>query len=122
MHHSNPTAVALALAAALVLSATPALAKKKAALPPVSGPVSVHLPESDEVMPDRPNAEVVDRNCLSCHSVEMIENQPGLPRDVWAAEIEKMRTAFKAPIDPDDIDAMLDYLTHLNGISRRTWR
>ena len=122
MHRSSPTAVALAFIAALALVSASALAKKKAAAPPMSGPVTVQLPDGNDVMPDQPNAEVVDRNCLSCHSVEMIQNQPGLPREVWAAEIEKMRTVFKAQIDPGDIDAMLDYLTHMHGESRRNWR
>jgi cytochrome c5 len=122
MHHSNPTAVTLALVAVLFLSSAPTMAKKKIVAPPASEPLTVQLPDSNDVMPDLPNAEVVDRNCLSCHSVEMVENQPALPRAAWAAEIEKMRTVFKAPIDPGDVDAMLDYLTRLHGESRRGWR
>ena len=85
-------------------------------------PQMIELPAGDDVLPDRQNAEAVDRNCLACHSAEAIMNQPSLPREVWAYEIEKMRTAYKAPIDPGDVDTILDYLTSIRGESRRSWR
>jgi hypothetical protein len=74
------------------------------------------------VLPDRPNAEAVDRNCLSCHSSETILNQPALSRDIWAAEIDKMRTDFKAQISPAADEAILAYLTTINGVRRDRWR
>ena len=33
----------------------------------------------------------------------------------WQAEVDKMRTAYKAPIDPKDVDAILDYLVSVKG-------
>jgi hypothetical protein len=45
----------------------------------------------------------------------MVLNQPALPRAQWDAEVIKMHTAYKAPIDPKDVDAILDYLVSIKG-------
>jgi hypothetical protein len=116
--------MAAGLALALLL-APDALAKthKAKAAPAMHGDTAaIVLPPGDGVLPDRPNAEAVDRNCLPCHSTETILNQPALSRDIWKAEIEKMRTAFGARIDPDADDAILAYLTTINGVRRDRWR
>jgi len=115
------------IAAGLVLGtvlAPAALAKGKnrAAQPAAGETVRIELPPGDDVLPDRRNAEAVDRNCLSCHSSETILNQPALSRDVWKAEIDKMRTVFGARIDPDADDGILAYLTSINGVRRDKWR
>jgi hypothetical protein len=126
MKRSNlASAFAACLALALPL-APDALAKTthKAKAPSVmDGEIaSIDLPPGDEVLPDRRGAEAVDRNCLLCHSTETILNQPALSPDVWKAEIDKMRTAFGAKIDPDAEDAILTYLTAINGVRRDRWR
>jgi hypothetical protein len=45
----------------------------------------------------------------------MVLNQPALSKAQWHAEVDKMRTAYKAPIDPKDVDAIVDYLVRLGG-------
>ena len=109
---------------ALLLAPNAAMAKKsKKAAPAMASVVAtIDLSPGNDVLPDRPNAEAVDRNCLSCHSSETILNQPALSRDIWAAEIDKMRTAFGAPISPDSDDAILAYLTTINGVRHDRWR
>ena len=72
--------------------------------------VSVDLPPGDDMFPNGPGADAINNNCLACHSAEMVLNQPALPMSEWHAEVDKMRTAYKAPIDPKDVDAILDYL------------
>jgi hypothetical protein len=110
------------LALSLAASA-PAKGHHKAAHQPSAGETArIELPAGDDVLPDRPHAEAVDRNCLSCHSTETILNQPALSRDVWKAEIDKMRTAFGASIDADAEDDILAYLTTINGVRRDKWR
>jgi len=118
-------ALAGCIALALLLAPNAAMAKKPKAkaAPAMAGAVAtIDLPPGDEVLPDRPNAEAVDRNCLLCHSSETILNQPALSRDIWAAEIDKMRTAFGAQISPDSDDAILAYLTTINGVRHDRWR
>jgi mono/diheme cytochrome c family protein len=75
--------------------------------------VTVDLPFGDRTFPDGPGADLVNSNCLACHSAGMVLNQPALTKAQWRTEVEKMRTAYKAPIDPKDLDAIVDYLTGL---------
>ena len=115
--------LAAGLVLALMTAPSVALAKGKKASAAMTGDtVRIELPPGDDLLPDRRNAEAVDRNCLSCHSTETILNQPALSRDIWKAEIDKMRTAFAAQIDPDADDAILAYLTAINGVRRDRWR
>ena len=75
--------------------------------------VTVDLPFGDRTFPDGPGADLVNSNCLACHSAGMVLNQPALTKAQWRTEVEKMRTAYKAPIDPKDLDAIVDYLAGL---------
>lgn len=112
-------------AAAPPVPKAPAVKKKHAAKPRGEMPsetVTIDLPPGDDVYPDRSGAVVVDRNCLSCHSPEVVANQPQLTRAQWAAEIKKMRAAFKAPIVDDDEQIILDYLVSLRGEARTRYR
>jgi hypothetical protein len=59
------------------------------------------------------NSEVVNNNCLACHSAEMILNQPSFPRTAWDAEVRKMIATYKAPVTPQDVDQIVDYLCKL---------
>jgi len=77
--------------------------------------VSVDLPFGDRMFPDAPGADVVNGNCLACHSAGMVLNQAALSKAQWLAEVEKMRDTFKAPIDSKDVDAIVEYLV------RRPW-
>jgi mono/diheme cytochrome c family protein len=77
--------------------------------------VSVDLPPGDDMFPDGPGADAINNNCLACHSADMVLNQPALPTAEWQAEVDKMRTAYKAPIDPKDVDAILEYLVSVKG-------
>ena len=75
--------------------------------------VTADLPFGDRMFPDGPGSEAVNNNCLACHSAGMVLTQPALSKERWHEEVEKMRTAYKAPIDPKDISAIVDYLVAL---------
>lgn len=77
--------------------------------------LSVTLPETSATFPPGPGVDAVNNNCLSCHSVEMVMNQPVLPKAGWEAEVAKMRNAFKAPIADADVPPIVDYLTATKG-------
>jgi hypothetical protein len=74
--------------------------------------VRMDLPDSDRSFPG-PGADVVNNNCLACHSAGMILTQPRLPRAVWQAEVEKMRNPYKAPVAAENVPAIVDYLAKL---------
>ena len=76
---------------------------------------SVDLPVGDRMFPSGPNADTVNADCLACHSAGMVLNQPALSRSEWQAEVNKMRTAYKAPIDQKDVALIVDYLVSIRG-------
>ena len=78
--------------------------------------VSVDLPPGDDMFPNGPGADAINNNCLACHSADMVLNQPALSKAQWEAQVNLMRTAYKAPIDPKDVDAILDYLVSTKGV------
>jgi cytochrome c5 len=77
--------------------------------------VTVDLPDSDRTFPPGPGSDAVTNNCLACHSAGMVLNQPTLSKAAWAAEVNKMITAYKAPVAPEDVGAIVDYLTGLQS-------
>jgi hypothetical protein len=107
------TFLPIALAAGVALSPCCAQAEGKLSL----RSVSVELPAGDRMFPGGPSADAINDNCLACHSAGMVLNQPALPKAEWEAEVDKMRTAYKAPIDAKDVDAILDYLVSIKGMN-----
>ena len=80
--------------------------------------VNVDLPFGDRMFQDAPGSDLVNGNCLACHSADMVLNQPAMSKAQWRSEVEKMRTAYRAPIDPKDVDTMVDYLVRLGQRSK----
>jgi cytochrome c5 len=74
--------------------------------------VNVDFPDRDRRF-EGPGADVVNNNCLACHSAGMVLTQPRLSRAAWQAEVEKMRKTYKAPLDTADVPAIVDYLATL---------
>ena len=81
--------------------------------------VRVKLPPSENLFPGGRRADVINNDCLLCHSAGMVLDQAKLSRAQWHDEVEKMRTAFKAPFPAADIPALVDYLADLNGVMAR---
>lgn len=48
--------------------------------------------------------------CAVCHSLRYISQQPDFPRKTWEAEVAKMITKYKAPIDSVTGAKIVDYL------------
>jgi sulfite dehydrogenase len=68
---------------------------------------------------DLPGYNLVQQNCLICHSANYVEYQPpGSSREYWDATVHKMKNAFKAPFPDNDIPAMVDYLAKTYGAER----
>jgi cytochrome c5 len=100
------------LAAAIALTALASFGAHSADKLPLKS-VDVDLPSGDRMFPDGPGSEAVNNNCLACHSAGMVLTQPALSKAQWREEIEKMRNAYKAPIDLADVDTIADYLANL---------
>lgn len=86
----------------------------RAASPAELKPVKVDLPDSDRMFQGS-GADAINSNCLACHSAGMVLNQPALSRQAWTAEVNKMIAAYKAPVAPEDVGAIVDYLDRIKG-------
>jgi cytochrome c553 len=100
----------IALLAAIALVPLCAQAEEKLVLKSVS----VDLPAGDRMF-EGPGADAANNNCLACHSAGMVLNQPAMSKAQWRVEVDKMRTAYKAPIDPNDISSIVDYLAGIGS-------
>ena len=103
------------LSATILLGVASMLAIAHAATPSELKPVKVDLPDSDKMFPAGPGADAINNNCLACHSADMVLNQPALSKQAWAAEVNKMINAYKAPIGPEDVGAIVEYLSRTKG-------
>jgi hypothetical protein len=77
--------------------------------------VKIDLPDSDRMFPDGPGSDAINNNCLACHSAGMVLNQPALSKQAWATEVNKMINNYKAPVAPEDVGPIVEYLTALKG-------
>jgi hypothetical protein len=77
--------------------------------------VKIDLPDSDKMFADGPGSDAINNNCLACHSADMVLNQPALSKQAWAAEVTKMINTYKAPVAPEDVSAIVEYLTAVKG-------
>ena len=109
----NRTApVATLLAALLLVAACHSSAPADKAVAPIAlTSQSITLPDETVTLPA--SAEILTINCTACHSAEMLLTQPKLDAKTWTAEITKMRTAYKAAIDPKDDPKILAALLTL---------
>ena len=67
--------------------------------------------ESRVQLKDGPNKSLVLGRCAACHSQDYIPmNSPFLDRKGWEAEVNKMVKSFGAPMEPDEVAKIVDYL------------
>ncbi|MGZ5093745.1 MAG: c-type cytochrome [Burkholderiales bacterium] len=72
--------------------------------------------ESAIRLKDDPKRDIVVRNCLMCHSLDYIPmNSPFLDRKGWEATVTKMIKVMGAPIKPEEVPQIVDYLTRHYG-------
>ncbi len=77
--------------------------------------VTIALPRPDIAFKPGPNVDLATANCRTCHSAAYVYTQPPLNRAQWTAEVLKMKNAYGAPIDPDNVEKIVDYLLTQNG-------
>lgn len=91
-------ALTIALAGGAALLAAAAFARSSA----IELPIGDTPPELAD-----PASEVVVNNCSACHSLDYITTQPrGKGEQFWRDAVAKMVNVYKAPIAPEDADAV----------------
>ena len=73
------------------------------------------LPEEKIAFKSAPGAQLAQASCIMCHSHEYITTQPPLTRDQWKASVTKMLQKYAAPVPPENVEALLDYLAQSYG-------
>jgi cytochrome c5 len=77
---------------------------------------TIEMPAGDALYPGGKAAELVNSNCLSCHSTEMVLTQPNLTHAQWQTEVTKMIKVYKAPVKDSDVAPIVDYLSTNPGL------
>ena len=72
--------------------------------------------ESQLRLRDGPGRQLVEANCVMCHSLDYIPmNSPFLDRKGWEASVNKMIKVMGAPIAEADAQKIADYLAGQYG-------
>ena len=67
--------------------------------------------ESQFQLRDGPGRQLVEANCVMCHSLDYIPmNSPILDRKGWEGSVNKMIKVMGAPIAEADAQKIVDYL------------
>jgi mono/diheme cytochrome c family protein len=83
------------------------------------GEVTITLPPETGTYKTAPGVELVQANCLMCHSTEYVSSQPPMPRKYWEATVKKMKEKFGAPTPDAQVAALVDYLAATYGASEK---
>jgi mono/diheme cytochrome c family protein len=76
---------------------------------------AIVLAHDEPELPPGPGRQQFSTQCVICHSPRYITMQPHFPRKVWKAEVQKMVTAYKAPISEPDQAQIVSYLVAAFG-------
>jgi PBP1b-binding outer membrane lipoprotein LpoB len=71
---------------------------------------SITLPDDPLDLPDLPGRDAVIANCTACHSPSTMLQQPKVSREKWVSQITKMVEVYKAPVDPEAVPAIVEYM------------
>ena len=66
-------------------------------------------------LPDGPGKDVYMVQCGICHTQRYVTMQPRFSRKVWTDEVNKMINTYKAQIQPDQVNTIVDYLVSIRG-------
>jgi cytochrome c5 len=66
-------------------------------------------------LPDGPGRDVYMVQCGICHTQRYVTMQPRFSRKVWTDEVNKMINTYKAQIQPDQVNTIVDYLVSIRG-------
>ena len=76
------------------------------------------LPRETAMLRPGPGVELVTAQCLLCHSADYIATQPPMNRAVWTAAVTKMKDKYGAPVTPENIEPLVNYLVKTYGTER----
>jgi mono/diheme cytochrome c family protein len=75
--------------------------------------LSVQLPTTQTLFPAGQGADIANSQCVICHSPDMVLYQPVRTQEQWKETINKMRSAYGAPLPAEQVDELATYLSRL---------
>ncbi len=82
----------------------------------LAAPAAKYPDENRVQLKDGPDKALVVGRCAACHSLDYIPmNSPFLDRKGWEAEVNKMVKSYGAPMEPDEVGKIVDYLATSYG-------
>lgn len=75
----------------------------------------IALPDYSGQVPQGPNLQVYEKDCLICHSARYVTMQPGFPRSTWEKEVKKMVESYGANVSDADQREIVEYLVAVRG-------
>jgi mono/diheme cytochrome c family protein len=106
---SSAVCVTALLPVLLVLGTRPLCARAD----PQWSTVTVELPASNTQFPAGEGQSIANTQCLICHSAGMVLRQPARTQAQWKETINKMRSAYGAPLPAEQVDALATYLARV---------
>lgn len=76
---------------------------------------SITLPDDPIDLPEGPGRDAVLENCTACHSPSTMLQQPKVSREKWESTVAKMITLYKAPVDPEAVPQIVDYMVSVQA-------
>jgi hypothetical protein len=102
------------------MSTIPVLVFFLACAPQEGNHSNEQIPDVSEVsvnLPEGYGKELVEANCVPCHSLRYIEMQPHMTRKSWEKIVSKMIKNFGAPIKDTLIaNQIVNYLVQVKGV------
>ena len=74
------------------------------------------LPAETAKFKNGPGVDLVQGQCILCHSADYISTQPRLTGTQWRATVTKMQLKYGAPIMTNTVDRLVDYLSKSYGV------
>jgi hypothetical protein len=76
---------------------------------------SIVLPRTEVELPAGPHQKEFVVACTTCHSAQLVLNQPPFASDKWSGIVKKMVKTYGASIAVEDEPALVEYLTAIRG-------
>jgi len=77
---------------------------------------AIDMKDVKVLLPYAKGVDLVESNCMTCHSLRYIEIQPNMTHKAWDKIVKKMVKNYGAPIsDTLVVNQIIDYLATIKG-------
>jgi len=77
---------------------------------------AINIGDVTTVLPQAGDVELIENNCVPCHSLRYIQMQPELSYKAWEKIVDKMITVYGAPVrDSATREHVINYLFAIKG-------